>query len=415
MSVIEDLRTVGQRMVKEQSSLKDLLAKERVMNVTDDTVNGVDRLIYNHCLNKTDLAASIGIARNTLVKYLSELEENNEIAEPIQQGKNHLYSRHAIQEIMEKMGTPKYSDYHNPVVMCIENQKGGTGKSSTATTLAVATALDLSLNARVCLVDLDPQGTLASNLIQNADCENSLTLTAIDIVLGEQEAEGEFSYYRQSGHSEEEIVLAAPFSTHLPNLDIIASHPNDERFNDEIAKASNEKGKHLYERFRDVLISNLKKEYDIIIVDSAPHDAPIVWAINECADGILIPVMPNEFDFSSTSNFIASLPERLVDLPSRGENLKWFRVLPVNYNAKSISQRKTLDKLTRTVQDKMLSTQINRSELFPAAASAGRTVLDVMKSEKMVSPKQFDLAISSVESVYRQIKSEIIALAAKEV
>lgn len=413
MSIIDDLRSVGSRMVKEQSSLKELLIKDRVMNVTDDSVNGVDRLIYNHCLNKSDLAVNLGIARNTLVKYLSELEEKNEIAEPIVQGKNHLYSRHAVQQIMEKIGAPKYSDHHDSFVLCIENQKGGTGKSTTAVALAVAMALDLTLNARICLIDLDPQGTQASNLIQNIVDEETMLLTGIDIVLGDNETDGEFSFYRRSGHSEQEIVLAAPLSTHLPNLDIIASHPNDERFNDEIAKASPEQEKRLYERFRDVLIGSLKQEYDIIIVDSAPHDAPIVWAINECADGILIPVMPNELDFSSTSTFVLTLPERLVQLPSGGKNLKWFRVLPVNYNDKSAPQRKTLAKLARTVQDKMLSTQINRSELFPAAAAAGRTVLDVMKSERLVSPKQFDLAINSVDSVYRQVKSEIIAIAAK--
>lgn len=412
MNVIDDIKEIGHRMVGEQASLKEMLADERVIKVTDSTVNGVDRLIYNHCLNKSALASSLEMARGTLVKHLDAFEKDGAISEPILQSKSHLYSRHAIKEIQDLLGMPTYSDKYNKMAFAITNQKGGTGKSSTATTLAVALALDIGLNARICLVDLDPQGTLAANLIQGYDSE-SMTLTAVDIALGQQELDGEFQEYLEAGYDESEIVKAAPFSTHLPNLDIMASHPNDERFNDEVAKATAEGEIALYERFRDVLMANLKEEYDIVIVDTAPHDAPIVWAMNECVDGVLVPVTPNEFDYSSTANFISALPRRLNQLPSKGANLKWLKFLAVNYNDKSAAQQRTLDKLTRTVQDKMMSATINRSELFPAAAAAGRTVLDVMKSEGLVSDKQFELAISSVNGFYRQFKTEMIKIAAK--
>jgi hypothetical protein len=52
MNLIDKIALVGQRMKSEQISLKEsLLASSRV-SVSDDSVEGVDRLIYNHCLNK---------------------------------------------------------------------------------------------------------------------------------------------------------------------------------------------------------------------------------------------------------------------------------------------------------------------------------------------------------------------------
>lgn len=413
MSIIEELQVMGHRMVGEQANLRDLLSQERMMSVRDESIDGIDRLIYNHCLNKSELAVELDIRRNLLSKLINQMVEQELIPDPIQ-GRGHLYSRETIQVIMKQLNMVSYSDTNHSIAIAIENQKGGTGKSSSAVTLAVKTALDLTLNARVCLIDFDPQGTLATSLIQNINDDETVILTAVDIVLGNIESDSDFAEYKKADFDDEEIVLAAPFSTYLPNLDIIAAHPFDERFNDVIATCSEEEEQALYVRFRDVLVNTLKQKYDIIIFDTAPHDAAMVWAVNECVDGILIPVMPNEFDFSSTSNFINSLPSRLEQLPRHGENIKWLKVLPVNYNEKSTSQRKTLAKLTRTVQDRIFSTQIKNSELFPAAAAVGRTVLDVKKSEELVSKNQFELAVDSVNSVYSQFKNEIIAISVKD-
>lgn len=52
MNLIDKIALIGQRMKSEQISLKESLMTSSRVSVSDDSLEGVDRLIYNHCLNK---------------------------------------------------------------------------------------------------------------------------------------------------------------------------------------------------------------------------------------------------------------------------------------------------------------------------------------------------------------------------
>ncbi|MDA4188295.1 ParA family protein, partial [Escherichia coli] len=75
MNLLEKIALVGQRMKSEQISLKESLMASSRVSVSDDSVDGVDRLIYNHCLNKKNLSDFFGKSRVTFNKILSDLEE----------------------------------------------------------------------------------------------------------------------------------------------------------------------------------------------------------------------------------------------------------------------------------------------------------------------------------------------------
>lgn len=120
-----------------------------------------------------------------------------------------------------------------------------------------------------------------------------------------------------------------------------------------------------------------EEKYGLIIIDTPPEDSPITWAADEAADGILVAVSPREYDYASTTDFMLTISERFKQSPSKGENLRWFKVLAVNVDDKSPYEKIVLDKLVRTVQELFMSANIKNSEAFKAAASRGRTVLDI--------------------------------------
>ena len=412
MSILDQILIIGQRMKAEQISLKESIAEVNTIKVTDKQVDGLDRLIYNHCLNKTALADFFGKSRNTFSKIVTEMQAKKIIGEPIFQNKNHLYTRFDVQMIMEELGAHRYSDMYKPRVIVIENHKGGTGKSTTTATIATAAALDLNLNARCCIVDLDPQGSIGNNLIRTTN-DDDIYLTITDVLLAEYEPDGDYSQYIAAGYSEADIIANIPVSTHLPNMDVITAFPTDDRFTDLYWRLSKDERNKLLTRFRDIVVPVLKEHYDLIFIDTPPQDSPIIWSTNEAADALLVPITPREYDFASTTNYMLTIGARLQQLPSRGENIKWMKVLAVNVDDKSQHEVRTLNKLVRTVQDKFMTTNIKHSEAFVAAAERGRTVLDIKKSEDLCPAKQFDIAEMSVSSVYQQFINEIKSFSAK--
>ncbi|HHR6132288.1 TPA: ParA family protein [Providencia alcalifaciens] len=412
MSILDQILIIGQRMKAEQISLKESIAEVNTIKVTDEQVDGLDRLIYNHCLNKTALADFFGKSRNTFSKIVTEMQAKKIIGEPIFQNKNHLYTRFDVQVIMEELGAHRYSDMYKPRVIVIENHKGGTGKSTTTATIATAAALDLNLNARCCIVDLDPQGSIGNNLIRTTN-DDDIYLTITDVLLAEYEPDGDYSQYIAAGYSESDIISNIPFSTHLPNMDVITAFPTDDRFTDLYWRLSKDERNKLLTRFRDVVIPVLKGHYDLIFIDTPPQDSPIIWSTNEAADALLVPITPREYDFASTTNYMLTIGTRLQQLPSRGENIQWVKVLAVNVDDKSQHEVRTLNKLVRTVQDKFMTTNIKHSEAFVAAAERGRTILDIKKSEDLCPAKQFDIAEMSVNAVYQQFINEIKSFSTK--
>ncbi|KEY91314.1 chromosomal partitioning protein [Candidatus Photodesmus blepharus] len=406
MGLIDEIEKIGKRMKEERSSLEEDIKLNSVVHVSDEDVDYVDRLIYNHCLNKKSLYELFGSSKLTFNERLNQAEVKGIINKPILQNRSHLYNRFDIQNLMDYWNFPKYSDSFEPNVITCENHKGGSGKSTTIITLAVATALDLKLNAKCCVIDLDPQGTVGRNLIRSSE-GNDIYLTMVDSLLSVVENDSDYSKYLDAGHHEREIIFAATFSTHLPNLDVIPSFPNDDRFTCVFYELNKKQKTDLISRFREKVIPVLKQKYDFIFIDTPSQDSPILWSASEAADCIVIPITLHEFDFISTTNYMLTVSERLNQLPSEGRNLKWIKILPVNVNSRSSHERKTLDKLTRSSRDKLFTAYIMHSEAFVAAASLNRSVLDLKKSEGYCSSKQFDIASTSVHAVYKQFINEI--------
>ncbi|MGR5178891.1 ParA family protein [Vibrio mediterranei] len=414
-TILDSIEQTAFNMNQEQSNLEEALRSQLRVNVTDaDLVDGVDRLIYNHSMNKTNVIKLLRTTKPTFKKKLQEAEALGLVGEHTSQGVQHLYTNEQVHILMEHFGAPTYKEHHEGKVISVTNHKGGTGKTSTTVVLATATALDFDLNARVLILDLDPQGSAGQGTMQVAG--DSIYVTMADILLAEFEPDNEdnaVNVLLANGYTLEEIIKQCAFSTHLANLSVITAFPTDERFVDIYWQLDENDQTRLLSKFADLVVPVLKEEFDVIYVDMPPQDSPITWSALEAAEMMLIPVTPRYYDYASTTNFMSNLSERLKNLPSNGNRLAWYKIAAVNYQESSKPEYDTFQKLMRSVRNNMMTATINHSDAFTATAAMGRTVLDVKKSEEVCSNGQFDIAVNSIQAFYKQFRGELVQVAAK--
>ncbi|CAH7030802.1 MULTISPECIES: ParA family protein [unclassified Vibrio] len=421
MNFADKVDAIGRRMKEESVSLKDSLRDIMTVEVTDEELpKGVSRLIYNHCLNKTEVYDSLfemKCVKKTYQKKLDQAIADGHVDEPIYHHRKHLFTRAHLQQIMQYFEFEKYSDFYESFVVIVSNYKGGTGKSTTAVTLATKAALDLDLNAKVCLLDLDPQGSAARGIIQIDESREQHYITIADLqcydLTEEQGDENQVKALLEHGVPFEQIVLASVFNTHLPNLDVMTAFPTDEKFSDYYMASDEEKQVQLLSRLKKEIIPILKSKYDIIILDLPPQNSPIVWSALEAANGVLTPISPKAYDYASTESYLLTIGDIARNLPSGGGNISYFRVLPVNYNEREKHERKTFNRLLRSVRDDLVVSPIYHSPLFLEAASLNRTIYDIKKSESNCTAMQYDEAISSSNKAYKAFIDEIKIKATK--
>ena len=150
-------------------------------------------------------------------------------------------------------------------VIAIANQKGGVGKTTTTVNLGIGLARK---GKRVVLIDADPQGSMTVSLgIDEPDkIEYSLANVLMDVV------------------NEEEIDYAKIILKHEENIDFIPA--NIELAGLEVSMVNVMSRELVMKRF----ISNIKENYDYILIDCMPSLGMITVNALTASDSVLIPV-----------------------------------------------------------------------------------------------------------------------------
>jgi len=228
----------------------------------------------------------------------------------------------------------------------IANQKGGVGKTTSATSLAHGLALR---SRRILLVDFDPQGQCATALgiNQEAGVFNALVNTRSDIHQWIRDTDRTGLY-----------LLPGDRSTATAQIVINAEN----RPIDSIR----------------LLFKPLGKEYDYIIFDTAPSVGGIQERAIYAADMVLIPTAT---EFLALDG-LAQMMELLTALRERHHwNGKLAGILPTFYDEQTSESREALAELNTTFGDGVLE-PIHRATVLRECPAEGKTIFEMAPASR---------------------------------
>ena len=162
-------------------------------------------------------------------------------------------------------------------VICVTNQKGGVGKTTTAVNLGFFLAKERN---RVLIVDFDPQGNASSGLGINKD---KLMNTMTEVMLGLVDMR--------------DIVKGTKFK----NLDIAPTTPQLANTEVELAKSQKR-----FTILREA-INEVEVDYDYIIIDCPPSLGLLTLNALAAANGIVIPIQCEYFALEGVSALLNTI------------------------------------------------------------------------------------------------------------
>jgi len=227
----------------------------------------------------------------------------------------------------------------NCKVIAIANQKGGVGKTTTATNLVHALSLR---DKKVLLVDLDPQG--------NATLGLGVGLTDVEVSVGD--------LIRDKTLNPSKAIYRGA------NLDLIAATPALSVVEREMVGLTNSEL-----RLGHQLIK-LTDEYDIILIDTPPTFGPLMNSALNAAHFLIVPVDSGYYAMMGIKELLAEIEEIKAGTNPGLEVLGYLITMADHTKMSS----ETLDEPVAAFGEKVFETRIRRTVKLKEAPALGRSI-----------------------------------------
>lgn len=288
------------------------------------------------------------------------------------------------------------------VTISVSNFKGGTGKTTTAMTLAQGLSL---LGHKVLVIDTDPQGSLTTLFGILPDTEVAEEDTILNLALGVETS-----------------IRYAIRPTYWDGIDLVAAAPS--LFSAEFALPARQTQEPGFE-FWNVLnlgIDDVRSDYDVIIIDSPPSLSYITINALMASNGIVMPLPPNALDYASASQFwnlFSDLSNEMLTKRGLEKEFDFIHILLSRVDASEATSDIVRTWIQATYKEKVLPIEIPKTVVTSSASAEFSTVYDIQKYDGNArtfkrARDAYDQFVGYVESSIRLAWKKQAALSPKK-
>ena len=225
-------------------------------------------------------------------------------------------------------------------VICVTNQKGGVGKTTTAVNLCYYLAKN---KKRTLLIDFDPQGNATSGLGIDKNSKD-LGTTMTEVILGTTQLSDCVKHTKYKNYD------LAPTTPELANAEV------------EITAMSKK-----FIRLRDA-VNTVRENYDYIIIDLPPSLSLLTVNGMIASDYLLLPVQTEFYALEGVAQLLESM--KLV-MKQANPKLRLLGVVATMYDKRTSLSAQVLAEIKKYFKDLTFKTTIPRNVRLAEAPSHG--------------------------------------------
>lgn len=225
-------------------------------------------------------------------------------------------------------------------IIGICNQKGGTGKTTTA--INISSYLGL-YDKKTLLIDMDPQGNATSGVGFNSEGKNSIYDVIADKV----------------------NIYESIYPTQWPQLSIIPSNISLTGGEVELASVDNRESR------LQTAISRLKADFSYIIIDAPPSLGLLTLNVLVASDSLLIPVQCEYYALEGISKLVQTI-ELVTENLNSALTIKAIILTMADFRTRLTLQ--VIEEVRNFFPEKTLNTIIPRNVKLAEAPSFGKPI-----------------------------------------